>query len=293
VLAWPLTASNRLRNNNSSSSAVCQARAQRKDGAAELEATHLPCFVAPLLEEFLFVKSSHLLRSYGLSDEPGGLLLSGEEELFPEEGELLLLGFWGELEPLLLPPGASEPPVADPGCTPKYEKTLWRQLGCVKSGQLLWLNEGAPSSFVLSPANTNDICSVLDEVAALVPYPSIPDGRINCHGTATNFSSPEVVVVVVEPVVDPGVDWEEGEELGLAPVVEDVEPLLDDPEYEITAKSIRPDAGLIMTSSTLPKSSPVEVFILEPLSLLARITCWPIRPVALQRELEPRPLALP
>ena len=142
---------------------------------------------------------------------------------------------------------------------------------------------------------------MLDGVAALVPYPSMPEGRINCHGTATSFSSPEVVVVVVEPIVDPGVDCdeavepgaapgvdcEEAEELELVPLVDDAEPLLDDPEYEITAKSIRPEAGLIMTSSIFPSSSPVEVFIVEPLSLLARISCWPIRPVAPNCELDP------
>jgi len=58
-----------------------------------------------------------------LSGEPGGLLLSGEGEVLLEEGELLL-GLSCELDPLLLPPGENEPPVADPGWTPKYEKTL-------------------------------------------------------------------------------------------------------------------------------------------------------------------------
>ena len=152
------------------------------------------------------------------------LLSDADEDELP--GEVLL--------PLLLPPGENEPPVADPGCTPKYEKTLWRQLGCVKSGQLLWVNEGALSSLLLSPVNTNDISSlpadalVLEDAAALLPYPSAPEGRISCQGIATSFSEPEVVEM--ELVVDPGVDCEEADELELAPVVLELLPLLDEPE---------------------------------------------------------------
>jgi len=46
-------------------------------------------------------------------------LLLSEDELLSEAGELLLLS--SELEPVLRPPGENEPPVADPGCTPKYK----------------------------------------------------------------------------------------------------------------------------------------------------------------------------
>jgi len=51
--------------------------------------------------------------------------------LLPASEELLL----SELVPLLLElPGDSAPPVADPvPDNPKYENTLWRQLGCDKS----------------------------------------------------------------------------------------------------------------------------------------------------------------
>jgi hypothetical protein len=157
--------------------------------------------------------------------------------------------------------------------------------------------------------NTNDTCSELDEEVELVPYPSIPEARIICHGTATNFSAPTLEVVVelvveesdgdvdgVEPsdeadvvdadgldadgVIDPGVERDDAEELERVSVE-------DDPEYDSTAKSILPEAGLMMTSSILPKSSPEEVLIDEPVSLLARISCWPIRPVGLNCELEP------
>jgi hypothetical protein len=154
------------------------------------------------------------------------------------------------------------------------------------SGQLLWLNEGAPSSLPLSPVNTNDTCSELDEEVELVPYPSIPEARIICHGTATNFSAPTLEVVVelvvedADGVIDPGVERDDAEELERVSVE-------DDPEYDSTAKSILPEAGLMMTSSILPKSSPEEVLIDEPVSLLARISCWPIRPVGLNCELEP------
>ena len=152
-------------------------------------------------------------------EESGVWLLSDEDE---DElpGEVLL--------PLLLPPGENEPPVADPGCTPKYEKTLWRQLGCVKSGQLFWLKDGAPSSLLLSPVNTKDISSLLEDVLALLPYPSAPEGRMSCQGIATSFSEPDVVVM--DPVVDPGVDCEEPAELELVPVVLELLPLADEPE---------------------------------------------------------------
>jgi len=125
---------------------------------------------------------------------------------------------------------------------------------------------------------------VLEDVLALLLYPSAPEGRMSCQGIATSFSDPEVVEM--DPLVDPGVDCEEAEELEVVPLVLELLPL-DEPEYEITAKSIRPEAGLMITSSILPRSSPVEVFTLELVSLLARISCWPIRPVAPKRELEP------
>ena len=162
------------------------------------------------------------------------LLLEFGEVLLPEllAGSVLLPLLVSELEPLLLPPTPLFPPVAAPGCTPNAEKTSCRQLGCEMSGQLLWVNVGALSNLVLSPVNTKETCSVLEGVAA-VPTPAMPEGRMSCQGTATSFS--------VEP------------------------------EYEITAKSILPEPGLMMTSSILPRSCPEEVLISEPFNLLARI----------------------
>jgi len=103
-----------------------------------------------------------------------------------------------------------------------------------------------------------------------------------CHGTATSFPSPEVEEEPVEPN-----ELEFLDERGLvelvfpAPVVslevelccelipvEPDEPL--DPR-EIKAKSTRPEAGLIITSETVPIDSlPDEPLICALINLLAR-----------------------
>jgi len=81
--------------------------------------------------------------------------------------------------------------------------------------------------------NTNDISSLLEEVLVLedvlapLLYPSAPEGRMSCQGIATSFSDPEVVEM--DPLVDPGVDCEEAEELELVPLVLELLPL-DEPE---------------------------------------------------------------
>jgi hypothetical protein len=49
---------------------------------------------------------------------------------------------------------------------------------------------------------------------------------------------------------------------------------------EITAKSIRPEAGLMMVSLIVPSVSPEEPVRLAPINWLARISCCPMRPVA-------------
>lgn len=55
------------------------------------------------------------------------------------------------LEPLLLPPGVNAPPVAELPDRPKYENTLCRQLGWVRS--VLVSKVGAESNLLESPAN--------------------------------------------------------------------------------------------------------------------------------------------
>src|SRR5207248_673497 len=107
-----------------------------------------------------------------------------------------------------------------------YENTFCRQLGWLMSGQLLWLNEGAPSSLLLSPVNTNVSCSTLDE-GVVAPYPSIPEGRTIDHGIATSFSPPWDVELVeaevvddADGVVDSGVEGDVAD--GVEGVVEDV-----------------------------------------------------------------------
>ena len=134
---------------------------------------------------------------------------------------------------------------------------------------------------LFSPVNTKLSCSppVLDG-AAVAEYPVMPDGRTKDQGTATSFSlalldKVEDVVEEAEGVAD-GVD-------GVVGVVADADgavllalgsvPLVADELRENTAKSILPEAGLMMTSSSLPSSSPVELLIEELLSWLARTSC--------------------
>jgi len=149
------------------------------------------------------------------------------------------------------------------------------------SGQLLWSNEGAAVNLLLSPLNTKLGVSVealeplvvllLLVLLLLLPAPPAIAGRSNIQGTGTSL--PEVLLLAdVLGVVE------------LDGVVELVLLLLLLPlsEYEITAKSIRPEFGLRITSLMVPRDSPVEPLTSAPISLLARTSCWPMRPVALR-----------
>ncbi len=108
------------------------------------------------------------------------------------------------------------------------------------SGQLPWLKDGAELSFVLSPLNTNVGCSMLLlevmplELELLLLEADELDGRSNAQGTGTSFSP---VVVVFAPLVE---------------LEEEVLPLLAAELSWMTAKSMRPEFGLIITSLMVP-----------------------------------------
>jgi hypothetical protein len=148
----------------------------------------------------------------------------------------VLLLFWSELpvlDPVLLPPGLKAPPVAEPApARPKYEKTLWRQLGWVKS--VVASKVGADCNLLWSPANV--------KVGELVPVAEAPadDERNNIHGTATCLPPAVGLVELVEPIPVLLV-------LELLLVAE-LPPSLS----EMTANSSRPEFGLTMKSLIEP-----------------------------------------
>src|ERR1051325_4840848 len=150
------------------------------------------------------------------------------------------------------------------------------------SGQLLWSKEGAPCNLLASPAKTNVCWAPL-----VAPYPVAPEGRSSGHGTATSLPAP------AEEVLDKPEFLDEASVVALVPLVLEVPvvlpvvvfpvvlllPLVEEVQ-EITAKSILPEPGLTMISLIVPNSSPVEPFTFAPISLLARISFWLVRPVA-------------
>jgi len=163
---------------------------------------------------------------------------------------------WGVVVPELLlplvPPGVSAPPVAEPPPdSPKYEKTLWRQLGWFRS--VLASKFGADSNLLVSPANTNVGVWVL--VVAVADAPA--DGLNSIQGTATCLpaaseleDAPPTLLDVAPGVVlvVPGV---------VVPLV--VAPVL--PLSEITANSSRPEVGLTIVSLMVAISLPDELVI--------------------------------
>ncbi len=79
---------------------------------------------------------------------------------------------------------------------------LCRHVDWVISGQLLWLNDGAEFSLVLSPLKTNvgiSMLLLLSPLLVLLLEGDELDERSNAQGTGTNFSP---VVVVVAPLVE-------------------------------------------------------------------------------------------
>ena len=124
---------------------------------------------------------------------------------------------------------------------PKYEKTLWRQLGWVRS--VVASKFGAESSLLVSPANVNVGCCELElelEVAleaALVLAPE-EEVRKSIHGTATCFPLPDALEALEEVAEVVELDGDELEELP--------------PDNEITANSNRPEFGFTMKSLIVP-----------------------------------------
>lgn len=111
------------------------------------------------------------------------------------------------------------------------------------------------------------------------------------QGTGTSFS-PLALLLPLEPPDEPA----EPDVDELEPVLSELPELPEVPElpneWELpelppeevndrTAKSILPELGLMTTSLIVPNCSPEEDLTSEPVNLLARISCWPMRPVAL------------
>jgi hypothetical protein len=109
------------------------------------------------------------------------------------------------------------------------------------SGQLLCENEGAPCNLLVSPVNVNASCPVSALVAEV--FADELAGRNIVQGTGTNWP-PAAALVALESLVLEVLDVP----------VELVPPAVG--LKEITAKSIRPDAGFRMTSLIVPRFSP-------------------------------------
>lgn len=182
--------------------------------------------------------------------------------MLPEVPVLLLLRSEPE-EPVLLPPGVKAPPVAELAPErPKYENTLWRQLGWLRS--VLASKFGADCNLLVSPEKTNVGCCELE--LELVPRADevLPDEeeRKSIQGTATCLP---LAVVLDE--------------------LEELMPVLLLPEFplkEITAHSNLPECGLTMKSLIVPISLPDELVTCAPVSWLPRKASCAIRPVALK-----------
>jgi len=155
---------------------------------------------------------------------------------------------------------------------PKYENTLWRQLGWVKS--VFASKFGAESSLLVSPEKVKVGCCEL-ELALVVLLllraedPAPPDeARKSIHGTATCFPLPERLDELAEPIPVLLLD----EELGLV-LLAGVELLLAEVPLllnEITANSSLPAFGLTMKSLMVPISVPEEPITWAPVSWLPR-----------------------
>lgn len=143
---------------------------------------------------------------------------------------------------------------------------------------MLWLKVGADWSLLASPENTKVMLEdptadpVLVEAEAELPEPE----RRSIQGTATCLPLPaeddSALLLVVEL------------ELELVVLLVSVSLVLPAaPETERTAKSIRPEDGLMMTSLKVPRLWPEEPVTLALLSSEARTCCCCcMRPVALR-----------
>ncbi len=124
---------------------------------------------------------------------------------------------------------------------------------------------------LVSPAKTKLGCCPVEGVELLAVDELLladDDGRRSIQGTATCL--PEALEEV--PV--------EAELLELE--LPELLPELPDELSEITAKSIRPEAGLMIVSLMVPNVSPEEPVTLAPVSWLALMSWCPMRPVAPQ-----------
>ena len=109
---------------------------------------------------------------------------------------------------------------------------------------------------LVSPANTKLVWAPAAPLVALVlAAPAALEGRNKGHGTATSFSPDvEVEVAALDVLVAPGV-----------PAVPGV-PVSAEALREMTAKSIRPEAGLIRTSLMVPRVWPEVPFTWAPVN---------------------------
>jgi hypothetical protein len=101
-----------------------------------------------------------------------------------------------------------------------------------------------------SPLNKKLGCCPAVLVALDDPAPAIAEGRSNIHGTATCLPAVEVVLVL------PG---------EVAAVLE-APPAPAAPLNAMTAKSTRPEAGLMMASLMVPISPPEEPITCAPVN---------------------------
>jgi hypothetical protein len=144
------------------------------------------------------------------------------------------------------------------------------------------VNVGADWSFVESPEKLKLNWPEVALAPALVPVElPMPDGLSSIQGTATCLPDALEVELLLRPEELLGVVELPGVELLLVaepvPVelVSEVPPVELEPLLELSdtmAKSIRPDIGLISTSSIVPKLCPELPVSVEPLSWLAFIS---------------------
>lgn len=178
------------------------------------------------------------------------------------------------LVPVLLPLGLNALPVAPlMPASPKYEKTLWRQLGWFRS--VLASKLGADSSLLESPAKVKLGCCELVVAVLLLRLEELlapaADERKSIQGTATCLPVAEALDEEAEelmPVL-----------LELAPGLVLVLELL--PLREMTANSNRPEFGLTIASLMVPMAEPDKPLTWAPVSWLTRNASWPMRPVGL------------
>ncbi len=164
---------------------------------------------------------------------------------------------------------------------------------------------GADCSLLASPENTKLTCCPLVlprlelELELELELLLEEDGRRSIQGTATCLPAvedkllpdellpgvvlpPELELLGEELLLEPPNELLEEAPEELLPGLE-LEPELLPLEFrERTAKSMRPEAGLMISSLIVPTVSPEEPVTLAPINWLARSSWWPMRPIAPQ-----------